>query len=304
MTPVRWSKLGRLYTPAGVHPKLSSHAANPLAVHVDGDLFRVFFSGRDDHNRSSVGWVDVDLGACRVLDAAEEPAFTHGPEGTFYSHGVSVGCVYAAGTSAYMLFMGWRIPAGEHWCGEIGRLVLGRDLSLRLDGTGPFVALSPDDPVSLSYPWVVAGPSGFDLWYGSTTVWDAGNGEMVHVLKQMKSDDGHRFRPTGRSVPHAVGVAQAFSRPTVLRDPAGGYDMWFSYRAGDGRAYRIGRAWSADGDDWTLRLDAVGIDVSASGWDSEMIAYPFVFEHRGAAYMLYNGNGYGRTGFGLAVLER
>jgi hypothetical protein len=28
-----------------------------------------------------------------------------------------------------------------------------------------------------------------------------------------------------------------------------------------------------------------------------------VFEHDGALYMLYNGNGYGRTGFGIAVLE-
>jgi hypothetical protein len=46
-----------------------------------------------------------------------------------------------------------------------------------------------------------------------------------------------------------------------------------------------------------------GIGVSASGWDSEMIEYPFVFDHAGARYMLYNGNGYGKSGFGIAVLE-
>jgi hypothetical protein len=34
-----------------------------------------------------------------------------------------------------------------------------------------------------------------------------------------------------------------------------------------------------------------------------MIEYPFVFDHGGARYMLYNGNGYGRSGVGLAVLE-
>ncbi|MFM8395102.1 MAG: hypothetical protein ACKOB4_14370, partial [Acidobacteriota bacterium] len=48
----------------------------------------------------------------------------------------------------------------------------------------------------------------------------------------------------------------------------------------------------------------VGIDVSAAGWDDEMIEYPFVFEHRGRLFMLYNGNGYGRTGFGLALLRQ
>jgi hypothetical protein len=34
-----------------------------------------------------------------------------------------------------------------------------------------------------------------------------------------------------------------------------------------------------------------------------MICYPFVFEHKGKIYMLYNGNDYGKEGFGLAVLE-
>jgi hypothetical protein len=46
-----------------------------------------------------------------------------------------------------------------------------------------------------------------------------------------------------------------------------------------------------------------GLAVSQSGWDSESVAYPFVFDHAGRRYMLYNGNGYGLTGFGIAELE-
>lgn len=34
-----------------------------------------------------------------------------------------------------------------------------------------------------------------------------------------------------------------------------------------------------------------------------MIEYPFVFDHRGERFMLYKGNGYGKTGFGLAIME-
>jgi hypothetical protein len=78
--------------------------------------------------------------------------------------------------------------------------------------------------------------------------------------------------------------------------------MWFSYRSGNGQAYRIGYAMSSDGRNWELALEDAGIDVSTSGWDSEMIEYPFVFDHKGQRYMMYNGNDYGRTGFGLAVL--
>ena len=76
--------------------------------------------------------------------------------------------------------------------------------------------------------------------------------------------------------------------------------MWYSFR---GLSYRIGYAESDDGRKWE-RLDSqAGIDVSTTGWDSEMIEYPFVFDHKGQRYMLYNGNGYGKTGFGLTVLE-
>ena len=78
--------------------------------------------------------------------------------------------------------------------------------------------------------------------------------------------------------------------------------MWFSYRSGSGEKYRIGYATSENGANWKLDLDNAGITVSATGWDSEMIEYPFVFDHEGSRYMLYNGNGYGRTGFGLAVI--
>ena len=49
--------------------------------------------------------------------------------------------------------------------------------------------------------------------------------------------------------------------------------------------------------------EKVGIDVSDEGWDSEMIAYPHVFETAGNIYMLYLGNEVGKYGFGLAVLE-
>ena len=34
-----------------------------------------------------------------------------------------------------------------------------------------------------------------------------------------------------------------------------------------------------------------------------MIEYCFVYEHGGENVMLYNGNGFGKTGFGYAVLD-
>jgi len=125
---------------------------------------------------------------------------------------------------------------------------------------------------------------------------------MVHVIKSATSEDGHVWQRRGVAVPYELGIAQAFSRPTVVRDDDT-YHMWFSYRSGLGESYRIGYASSNDGERWVLKLEKIGIGVSSFGWDSDMIEYPSVFDHNGRRYMLYNGNGYGRTGFGLAVME-
>lgn len=77
--------------------------------------------------------------------------------------------------------------------------------------------------------------------------------------------------------------------------------MWYCYR-GRNFAYRIGYAESSDGQEWTRMDDQAGIGVSASGWDSEIVTYPFVFDHKQQRYMLYCGNGFSRDGFGFAVL--
>ena len=303
----KWKKLGLLYCPSGInrHPKLLSHAANPLPILLDGDVYRVFFSGRDAENRSSVGAVDIDIVSRKIIQEHNTPFFENGLEGSFFADGVSIGNCYQVDGQDYMLFMGWQTPKGGHWRGDIGRLIVKPDLTLELDNDSPFMAIDRVDPLSLSYPWVTENEDdGFSMWYGSTKTWDAGNGEMLHVINFASSADGHDWTRESLAVPYELGIAQAFSRPTVARDEQGGYEMWFSYRSGTGEKYRIGYAEGKDGKAWRLALNEVGIDVSADGWDSEMIEYPFVFDHKAQRYMLYNGNGYGKTGFGLAMLEK
>jgi hypothetical protein len=301
---MHWRKLGQLYRPENVHPKLKTHAANPLAVSLSGDVYRIFFSGRDGQNRSSVGFVDVDIVRRELVSICDKPVFEYGPNDTFYSHGVSIGSCYEAGGQRYIVFMGWRPSKDAHWRGDIGRLILENDFTLHLDGEGPFLATDALDPVSISYPWVKQERTAlYRMWYGSTIKWDAGNGEMLHVINHAVSADGHHWVRRGLAVPYRIGLAQAFSRPSVLGSPEEGYQMWFSYRSGSGQKYRIGYATSKLGEEWELKLEETGIDVSTDGWDSEMIEYPFVFDHGGMRYMLYNGNGYGQTGFGIARLE-
>lgn len=302
----RWQKLGLLYRPEGQdrHPKLVSHAANPLPLILDGDVYRIFYSGRDENNRSSVGAVDIDIVRREVIEEHRDPFFEHGAEGSFFADGVSIGCCYQVDEVQYMLFMGWQNPATGHWRGDIGRLVVRPDLTLALDDARPLLGSDETDPLSLSYPWVMGdAASGYQMWYGSTSTWNAGNGEMLHVINRATSLDGHHWLREGLAVPYEIGTAQAFSRPSVVaKSGQGGYAMWFSYRSGGGEAYRIGYATSPDGKRWELSNEDAGITVSTNGWDSQMIEYPCIFDHKGQRLMLYNGNGYGESGFGLAVL--
>lgn len=302
-----WRKLGRLFDP-GAHPrcpKLITHAANPVPIRKTGDVYQIFYSGRDAQNRSSVGAVELNIFSGEIMRLNSDPVFEHGPLGSFYADGVSLGNPYEAKGEKYLLFMGWQNPSKAHWRGDIGRLRIHKDNSLSLDSTAPFLGADSTDPISLSYPWVLSMAAGsYHMWYGSTITWDAGNREMLHVIHHATSRDGNCWQRKGLAIPYEIGVAQAFSRPTVVPAPQGGFEMWYSYRSGQGSSYRIGYASSVDGECWNSYPEKSGIDVSSKGWDSEMIEYPFVFDHEGDRFMIYNGNRFGNTGFGLAVLEK
>lgn len=297
----KWKKLGKIFDFKPINNDLLAYASNPLALHLKDDVFRVFFSGRNRENRTSVGFVDIDIDKQEVLNITKETIFKYGKNNSFYSHGVSIGNNYSIENKSYILFMGWQLRNGKHWRGDIGRLLLEGNLKLSLEPNEPFMVCDEEDRVSLSYPWVMFDKNIYKMWYGSTLSWTSKNGEMIHIIKYATSNDGNNWEKHGIAIPYEIGVAQAFSRPTVLKDKIG-YHMWYSYRSGDGTKYRIGYAYSLDGIKWE-RKENSGIDVSDSGWDSEMICYPFIFDHKGKRYMLYNGNDYGKTGFGLAVLE-
>lgn len=301
---MKWERLGLLYAPSGERsPALETHAANPLPVRLQGSVYRVFYNGRDAGSRSSIGAVDIDLAERRVLADHFAPCFRPGPAGSFYEAGLSIGNVYSIGAESFMLFMGWQRPASGHWRGDIGRLRLGADLSLSEADAGPLLGPDPVDPISLSYPWVETTPDGYEMYYSSVHAWDAGNGEMLAPIHRATSSDGVSWTRHGPCVPHRLGEAQAFSRPTVARVPDGSLAMWFSYRGSLETGYRIGCARRRADGEWELAPPEAGLEVSESGWDSESVEYPFVLRHEEQLYMLYNGNGYGRTGFGLAVLR-
>jgi hypothetical protein len=128
----------------------------------------------------------------------------------------------------------------------------------------------------------------------------AGEPRHYYNLRYAESSDGVCWRRHGRvAIDFADGDEYAISRPCVIRD-GGRYRMWFAAR---GDSYRLGYAESTDALNWTRDDARAGLAPAASGWDSEMVAYPALFDRPGIRYLLYNGNDYGRTGIGYATLD-
>jgi hypothetical protein len=299
---MKWNKLGQIFKVSSSCEEIISHASNPLAIHLYDDVFRIFYSARNILNKSSVSFVDIDVITLENINNPNEVVFSYGQEESFYSHGVSIGNYYLQKNKLYILFMGWQVKDGEHWRGDVGRLELIDKKDLLLNPIDIFMGIDEEDKISLSYPWVMFHEGIYKMWYGSTIEWTSENGEMIHIIKYATSIDGENWKKHGIAIPYEIGVAQAFSKPSVVIDEKG-YHMWYSYRSGDGTKYKIGYSHSVDGIQWERKHNEVGIDVSKEGWDSEMICYPFIFEHKNNRYMLYNGNEYGKSGFGIAKFE-
>jgi len=57
---MQWQKLGLVFCPANNYEWMVSHAANPVAKYLEGNVFRIYFSSRDQENRSSISFVEID----------------------------------------------------------------------------------------------------------------------------------------------------------------------------------------------------------------------------------------------------
>lgn len=298
---MKWRKLGRIYAPSGQASWAKSHAANPVAEHIDGDEFRIYFSTRDGDNRSSIAWIRINLNDPQaILETSREPVLAPGPLGMFDDSGCSIGCITRVGERRFLYYMGWHLTVRVPWQNALGLAISdGPGKPFRRFSTFPVVPLSEEDPYTISYPWVLQEGGKFRMWYGSNLAWGSQKSDMRHVIKYAESDDGIKWRRGGDvAINFGFDGEYAICKPCVIRD-RDCYRMWFCSR---GETYRIRTAWSKDGREWTRDPDgSVGIEVSGDGWDSQMIEYPCVFDHAGRRYMLYAGNGFGATGFGLAV---
>lgn len=300
-----WEKKGLIIKPQEGISWMSHYAGPSFAELVNGDILRIYVSGRDSGNISRIGIVDVDAKDMRtIINISPEPIFNTGELGCFDERGVSYPWIVDSGGQRYLYYVGW-VKGGICGFQNFVGLAISKDggNSYQRVSKAPIIGRTNSEPVGSGSVAVRKEGDLWRLWYTSFEKWQEVNGkkEPFYHIKYAESSNGIQWDRQGQvAIDFKDSQEHVICKPMIVKDDSL-YRMYYSYRS-LGHTYRIGYATSLDGISWE-RLDGdLGMDVSKEGWDSEMIEYSYIFDYKDERYMIYNGNQYGKTGLGLARL--
>lgn len=311
---MNWDKLGVIFHANSKHDWNYSHAQVPTSIFVGEKRIRIFYSSRSVDNISFISFIDVDIfSPDKVIYIHESPVLKSGEIGTFDEFGVMPSSlVRAKDGSLMMYYTGWSRSESVPFCNAIGLAISFDDgITFNRVGRGPIFSPNINEPFFVGTAEVQRFGDKWSCWYSVCTEWVKEfnkNLEPRYHLKYADSNDGINWNRRGIvAIDYKDEKEGGIVKASVLKREK--YFMWFSYRATHNyrtdrnSSYRIGFASSVNGINWTRRDDEVGITISDSGWDSEMIAYPSVVHTKEFLYLFYNGNGFGKTGIGVAKLD-
>ena len=319
---MKWKKLGQIFSPQkvndGIEREWMKEFSQCTSTLVFEDFVRIYFSCRPYKDqggqaKSYTAFIDVDRkDISKILRVAENPVLSLGKLGAFDEFAVYPSSVLREGDKVYLYYAGWNRMRSVPFNTSIG-------MAVSNDG-GPSFERMGDGPIlgpSLSEPFVISGPKirkfegKYFLFYLAGTEWVMHNGspEIIYKNKMAISEDGVNWTRMNRNIiEDKIDHLECQAGPDVFFYKEK-YHMYFVYRHGvdfrsaPGRGYKIGYAHSDDLINWTRDDENSGIEYSEEGWDSTMHHYPHVFELDGFHYMVYNGNEFGKYGFGLAILD-
>ena len=319
---MKWKKLGKIFDPTKykLPNDCMQFAQSPQALVFD-DFVRIYFSTRevDKSNGkylSHIAFVDMKKNLHDVIRVSNKTVISLGGLGCFDEHGIFPFNVLRHGDVVYGYICGWSRRVSVSVDTAIGFAISNDEgITFQRVGDGPVLASSLHEPYLVGDCFVKFIKDQFHMWYIFGTGWKFFSNEVVpdrtYKIGHAVSNDSINWKKeeAHQIIADVLGREESQALPSVI-EINGRYHMFFCFRQSfdfrnnKDRGYRIGHAYSDDLINW-IRDDAHPIlDVTEGDWDSDMLCYPHVFECDGKVYLLYNGNEFGRYGFGLAVLEK
>jgi hypothetical protein len=316
---MKWKKMGRIFNP--VDYKLSNNCVefsqSPQTLVFD-DFVRIYFSTRERDQKgkflSHISFVEVDKKFKQILRVSANTVLPLGKKGCFDEHGIFPLNILKDKDKILGYICGWSRRVSVSVETAIGLAESYDDgLTFKRIGDGPILTASLNEPFLVGDPFVRVYNGIYHMWYIFGTNWVKHSSQeapdRVYKIGHASSADGVSWIKDGqRLIDDKLNSNECQALPTVIWFD-GKYHLFFCYREAIGfrrnreSTYRIGYAHSQDLVNWRRDDESAGIELSDDGWDSGMMCYPHVFQCEDNIYMLYNGDEFGRYGFGLAVLE-
>lgn len=299
-----WSKRGLVFEPArhGVGGWMQHSALTPTPYRLDEETIRVYAGFRDAQGVSRIGYVDVWANdPTVVLRVSSEPVLDIGRDGCFDDNGMILGDVVDAPGGLHMFYVGFQRVAKAKFLAFTGLAVSvdGGEHFQRVQET-PILDRAPGRSTIAAVHSAMWENGRWRLWYAVGDDWETIGGQPYprYHIRYAETDSLHAMPRTDRIclLPH--GSEYRIGRPRVYRIDDR-YTMYFT-RGNITGEYFPGVAFSDDGVRWERHDDALGLGLSASGWDSRTLCYPALIRRDDTWLMFYNGNDMGVDGFGVA----
>lgn len=311
---MNWKRYGLIFSPQ----KYGIEYAKSPQVILFEKFVRVYFSAcKKDKNSKLISYVcfaDFTKDFQEVLDFTKQ-ILPEGELGCFDEHGIFPFSPLRNGDEIWAYTSGWTRRVSVSVDTGIGLVVSkdGEGRSFERIGTGPVFASSLTEPFLVTDGYVRKFQNQFHMWYIFGQDWktykQGQEPERIYKIGHAVSKDGIDWMRDGIYIIPEKVTDESQALPCVLFYQ-GKYHMFFCYRSSydfrkdTKKSYRLGYAWSEDLVHWTRFDEYIDFPILDDGWDSQTQCYPHVFEMNQKLYMLYNGNSFGKTGFGLAVMEK
>jgi hypothetical protein len=297
-----WIKKGLIFEINNHQKWMKTHAALPFSDQIKDQIYRIYFSTRNNRNKASVGFIERDFENGKTLKISKKAVLSPGKLGTFDENGVMGSCIVNKKNKKFLYYTGWGSSKSTPFEWSIGLAISENNgKTFEKISDGPIISKNSHDPYFVGSPTVIFDKNRWKMWYISTKGWKKSKKELTapYYLKYAESKDGEEWKLNDDIAINVSKKEIGLGRASVIKEDKI-YKMWYAYAT---TKYRIGYAESIDGKKWKRMDKKAGINVSKNGWDSESIEYPFVFNYKKKKMMLYNGNNFGKTGFGYAVYE-
>jgi hypothetical protein len=292
---------------------VGAFAQSPQALVLD-DSVRVYFSTRfrDDIGswQSDVAFAEFSLDFSEIVAEPRAEVISRGGLGCFDEHGIFPFSIVPVGSEVWAYTTGWSRRRSVPVETGIG-LAVSRDggLTFERHGAGPVLSSSLHEPFLVCDGLVRQVDGRWLMWYVFGTDWTSeastGDVERTYKIGVATSVNGTEWTPSGGrcAVSDRLGETESQALPSVLRADdefhmVFCYRETFDFRANPRRMYRLGGAVSRDGLTW--KRDDSPVEFRRLEFDSEMRCYPHLVAVGDRRFLLYNGNEFGRWGFGVA----